>query len=75
MFGRVKDFFYRHRRKFVITGVIVGGSCLCLGVLNLSQVITAAKKYAEYKLAEMEEQAMTQQFAKTRFDSPPLFLC
>ncbi|XP_053681203.1 peroxisomal biogenesis factor 3 [Anopheles nili] len=42
MFSRIKDFFYRHRRKFVATGVVIGGSVFLL-------------KWLQYKLRELQE--------------------
>jgi len=39
MFSRLKDMLYRHRRKFYIGGVFIGG-------------VVLLKKYAEYKLIE-----------------------
>ena len=43
MFSRVKDFLYRHRRKFLVGGVIVGGAALL-------------SRYAERKLLEWHDQ-------------------
>ncbi|KAK3931155.1 Peroxisomal biogenesis factor 3 [Frankliniella fusca] len=42
MFSRFKDFVSRHKRKFVVTGVVVGGAWLAL-------------KYAQQKLHEYTE--------------------
>lgn len=42
MFSRFKDFVNRHRRKFIVTGVIVGGTWLAL-------------RYAQNKLREYTE--------------------
>lgn len=53
MFARIKDFFNRHRRKFIFSGVAIAAA-------------VAIKKFVEWKLAEMEEQAITQQLARTR---------
>lgn len=43
MFSRVKDFLYRHRRKFLVGGVIIGGAALL-------------SRYAERKLLEWHDQ-------------------
>lgn len=43
MFGRLRDFLYRHRRKFLIGGVIIGGAALL-------------SRYAEKKLLEWHDQ-------------------
>lgn len=43
MFSRVRDFLYRHRRKFVIGGAIIGGVALI-------------SRYAERKLLEWHDQ-------------------
>lgn len=43
MFSRVKDFLYRHRRKFLIGGVIIGGAAFL-------------SRYAERKLLEWHDQ-------------------
>ncbi|KAG7166482.1 peroxisomal biogenesis factor 3-like [Homarus americanus] len=43
MFARVKDFLYRHRRKFVIGGAIIGG-------------VAVLSRYAEFKLLEWHDQ-------------------
>lgn len=53
MFSRVKDFFSRHRRKFVVTGVIVGGSYL-------------AYRYAMKKLIEFQEKQTREFLEQTR---------
>lgn len=48
MFSSVKNFLSRHKRKFIVTGVIVGGSMLAL-------------QYAQRKLREFQE-AQTREF-------------
>lgn len=53
MLSRLRDFLTRHRRKFVITGVIVGGSYVAL-------------KYAQKKLIEMQERQAREFMEKTR---------
>lgn len=42
MFGRLRDFLYRHRRKFLVGGVIIGGAALL-------------SRYAEKKLLEWHD--------------------
>lgn len=42
MFSRLRGFLYRHRRKFVVTGVLVGGAIL-------------ATRYTQRKLREWQE--------------------
>uniref|UniRef100_A0A182NRR3 Peroxisomal biogenesis factor 3 n=1 Tax=Anopheles dirus TaxID=7168 RepID=A0A182NRR3_9DIPT len=42
MLSRIKDFLYRHRRKFITTGVVIGGSVFLL-------------KWLQYKLRELQE--------------------
>uniref|UniRef100_A0A182QC91 Peroxisomal biogenesis factor 3 n=1 Tax=Anopheles farauti TaxID=69004 RepID=A0A182QC91_9DIPT len=42
MLSRIKDFLYRHRRKFITTGVVIGGSVFLL-------------KWLQYKLRELHE--------------------
>ncbi|KAM7358871.1 peroxisomal biogenesis factor 3 isoform 1-T3 [Cochliomyia hominivorax] len=60
MLNRLRDFLTRHRRKFVITGVVVGGTFIAL-------------KYAQKKLIEMQERQAREFLEKTRrlqhFDS------
>lgn len=53
MFSKVKDFFSRHRRKFVVTGVVVGGSYL-------------AYRYAMKKLIEFQEKQTRDFLEQTR---------
>lgn len=48
MFSSVKNFLSRHKRKFIVTGVIVGGGALAL-------------QYAQRKLREFQE-AQTREF-------------
>lgn len=48
MFSSVKDFLSRHKRKFIVTGVVVGGGVLAL-------------QYAQRKLREFQE-AQTREF-------------
>ncbi|XP_053659107.1 peroxisomal biogenesis factor 3 [Anopheles marshallii] len=42
MLSRIKDFLHRHRRKFITTGVVIGGSVFLL-------------KWLQYKLRELQE--------------------
>ncbi|XP_052866493.1 peroxisomal biogenesis factor 3 [Anopheles cruzii] len=42
MLERLKDFLYRHRKKFITTGIVVGGSVFLL-------------KWIQYKLRELQE--------------------
>lgn len=60
MLSRLRDFLTRHRRKFVVTGVVVGGTFLAL-------------KYAQKKLIDMQEKSAREFMEKTRkmqhFDS------
>uniref|UniRef100_A0A182T636 Peroxisomal biogenesis factor 3 n=1 Tax=Anopheles maculatus TaxID=74869 RepID=A0A182T636_9DIPT len=42
MLSRLKDFLHRHRRKFIATGVVIGGSVFLL-------------KWLQYKLRELQE--------------------
>uniref|UniRef100_A0A8W7PSF0 Peroxisomal biogenesis factor 3 n=1 Tax=Anopheles coluzzii TaxID=1518534 RepID=A0A8W7PSF0_ANOCL len=42
MWSSIKDFIYRHRRKFITTGVVIGGSVFLL-------------KWLQYKLRELQE--------------------
>uniref|UniRef100_A0A182JW62 Peroxisomal biogenesis factor 3 n=1 Tax=Anopheles christyi TaxID=43041 RepID=A0A182JW62_9DIPT len=42
MLSRIKDFLYRHRRKFITTSVVIGGSVFLL-------------KWLQYKLRELQE--------------------
>lgn len=53
MFSKVTDFFSRHRRKFVVTGVVVGGSYL-------------AYRYAMKKLIEYQENQTKDFLEQTR---------
>ncbi|XP_065360669.1 peroxisomal biogenesis factor 3 [Calliphora vicina] len=53
MLSRLRDFLTRHRRKFVITGVVVGGTFIAL-------------KYAQRKLIEMQERQAREFMEKTR---------
>lgn len=53
MLARLRDFLGRHRRKFVITGVLVGGTYIAL-------------KYAQHKLIEMQERQAREFMEKTR---------
>uniref|UniRef100_A0A4Y0BP81 Peroxisomal biogenesis factor 3 n=1 Tax=Anopheles funestus TaxID=62324 RepID=A0A4Y0BP81_ANOFN len=42
MLSRIKDFLHRHRRKFITTGIVIGGSVFLL-------------KWLQYKLRELQE--------------------
>ena len=53
MLARLRDFLGRHRRKFVVTGVLVGGTYIVL-------------KYAQKKLIEMQERQAREFMEKTR---------
>ncbi|TMW45031.1 hypothetical protein DOY81_009889 [Sarcophaga bullata] len=53
MLARLRDFLGRHRRKFVVTGVLVGGTYIAL-------------KYAQKKLIEMQERQAREFMEKTR---------
>ncbi|XP_067613001.1 peroxisomal biogenesis factor 3 [Eurosta solidaginis] len=53
MFGSLGDFVTRHRRKFIVTGVLVGGSFVAI-------------KYAQRKLIEFQERQAREFFEKTR---------
>lgn len=53
MYSRFKDFLYRHRRKFVVTGVVVGGTWL-------------AVQYAQHKLKEYFEREAKEMVEKNR---------
>ncbi|XP_072045129.1 LOW QUALITY PROTEIN: peroxisomal biogenesis factor 3-like [Amphiura filiformis] len=60
MFGAIRDFFRRHRRKFIVAGVVTGGAVLLW-------------KYAEWKLDEWREKEAAECLAMARrqhhFDS------
>ncbi|KAI8126572.1 Peroxisomal biogenesis factor 3 [Lucilia cuprina] len=53
MLSRLRDFLTRHRRKFVVTGVVVGGTYLAL-------------KYAQKKLLDMQERQAREFMEKSR---------
>ncbi|GAB0091642.1 peroxisomal biogenesis factor 3 [Sergentomyia squamirostris] len=53
MFAGVKNFLSRHKRKFIVGGVIVGGSVLAL-------------RYAQRKLREFQEEQAREFLEKTR---------
>ena len=53
MLARLRDFLGRHRRKFVVTGVLIGGTYIAL-------------KYAQKKLIEMQERQAREFMEKTR---------
>uniref|UniRef100_A0A7G3ARW0 Peroxisomal biogenesis factor 3 n=2 Tax=Lutzomyia longipalpis TaxID=7200 RepID=A0A7G3ARW0_LUTLO len=53
MFSSVRNFLSRHKRKFIISGVIVGGSVLAL-------------RYAQRKLREFQEEQAREFLEKTR---------
>uniref|UniRef100_A0A0A1WKA4 Peroxisomal biogenesis factor 3 n=1 Tax=Zeugodacus cucurbitae TaxID=28588 RepID=A0A0A1WKA4_ZEUCU len=53
MFGRLRDFVTRHRRKFIVTGVVVGGTYVAI-------------KYAQKKLIEYQKRQAREFFEKTR---------
>ena len=53
MLSGVKDFFYRHRRKFIVTGVVFGGSYL-------------AYRYAMKRLMEFQEKQAREFLDHTR---------
>ncbi|XP_030375348.1 peroxisomal biogenesis factor 3 [Scaptodrosophila lebanonensis] len=53
MLSRLQDFFTRHRRKFIVTGVVVGGTI-------------AAARYARRKLLEFQERQAREFFERTR---------
>ncbi|EDW79459.1 uncharacterized protein Dwil_GK20400 [Drosophila willistoni] len=53
MLSRLQDFLSRHRRKFVVTGLLVGGSIF-------------AARYAQRKLVEYQERQAREFFERTR---------
>ncbi|XP_053954104.1 peroxisomal biogenesis factor 3 [Anastrepha ludens] len=53
MFARLRDFFRSHRRKFIVTGVVIGGTFIAI-------------KYAQRKLIEFQERQAREFFEKTR---------
>ncbi|XP_068143049.1 peroxisomal biogenesis factor 3 [Drosophila tropicalis] len=53
MLSRLQDFLSRHRRKFVVTGLLVGGSFF-------------AARYAQRKLVEYQERQAREFFERTR---------
>ncbi|XP_036325703.1 peroxisomal biogenesis factor 3-like [Rhagoletis pomonella] len=53
MFGGLRDFITRHRRKFIVTGVVIGGTFIAI-------------KYAQRKLIEFQERQAREFFEKTR---------
>ncbi|KAK7791896.1 hypothetical protein R5R35_005419 [Gryllus longicercus] len=53
MFSRVKGFLSRHRRKFIVTGVVVGGLVL-------------ASRYAQRKFREWQERETREFLERTR---------
>uniref|UniRef100_T1P8G1 Peroxisomal biogenesis factor 3 n=1 Tax=Musca domestica TaxID=7370 RepID=T1P8G1_MUSDO len=53
MLSRMSDFLTRHRRKFIVTGVVVGGSIFLY-------------KYAQNKLMEMQEKQTREFLEKSR---------
>ncbi|XP_061393163.1 peroxisomal biogenesis factor 3 [Musca vetustissima] len=53
MLSRLNDFLTRHRRKFIVTGVVVGGSIFLF-------------KYAQNKLVEMQEKQAREFLEKSR---------
>ncbi|KAJ6633406.1 Peroxisomal biogenesis factor 3 [Pseudolycoriella hygida] len=53
MFSSVKDFLSRHKRKFIVTGVIVGGGALAL-------------QYAQRKLRQFQEDQTREFIQRTR---------
>ena len=59
MFSSIGNFLYRHRRKFLFTGITVGG-------------ITLLSKYAEHKLHKWQEEStrkiLLQQRRKTHYE-------
>lgn len=53
MFSRLRDFATRHRRKFIVTGVLVGGTYVAI-------------KYAQRKLIEYQTRQAREFFEKTK---------
>ncbi|XP_012252718.1 peroxisomal biogenesis factor 3 [Athalia rosae] len=53
MFSRMRDFLYRHRRKFVVSGVLVGG-------------VIFATRYTQRKLREWQESETRAFIERTR---------
>ncbi|EDW26225.1 GL24760 [Drosophila persimilis] len=53
MLSRLQDFLSRHRRKFIVTGVLVGGAY-------------CAARYAQRKLVEIHEKQAREMFERTR---------
>ncbi|XP_017019559.1 peroxisomal biogenesis factor 3 [Drosophila kikkawai] len=53
MLSRLQDFLSRHRRKFIVTGVLVGGTIF-------------AARYAQRRLVEFQEKQAREFFERTR---------
>jgi peroxin-3 len=53
MFARIRGFLYRHRRKFIVGGILIGGAVL-------------ASQYAQKKLREWQERETKEFLEQTR---------